>query len=182
MRDLHEATIIPVNNIDEVYVDAVEEHPEFLELDSEGVLRGFIERELARIEYFEQIARKPLTISLQTAESIGAIRIHSGVGSYDEPFKKEDNPRLQGKPWLQWFDRNRVNHAVRLARKVAEVRSGYSVKDHAFRNMAVQREETKRLIAEYGPYLIYSGYPVETEKAAEVLARPGGIMPEEKVR
>lgn len=43
-------------------------------------------------------------------------------------------------------------------------------------------EEARRLIAEYGPHIVYNGYQVETEKLEEVLVRPGFIMPMEKVK
>jgi hypothetical protein len=166
--------------VEEIYDSAVDEHPEFLTRCVEDELRRFIGEEILRIDVFEDVAREPLVVSREVADDIGAIKIHSGVGSYDEPFKPEDNPRLLDIGWMQWFDRRRIDHGVRLARKIAEARSGYVIRDQSFSNIADQREETKRLIAEYGPYLIYNGYPVETAKAEDVLARSGGIIPKEK--
>jgi hypothetical protein len=161
-----------------VYESALAEHPEYADFSADRLFE-IIERSLGRIAIFEEEARKPLTISPEVAEKIGAVRIHSGVGNYDMPIKEDDNPRLI-KSWARWADRRRIDHAVRIARKVAEVRSGYKLAAHPTKDKYTMREETRELIREFGPYVIYSGYPSETNKAEEVLDRPDTIIPREK--
>lgn len=170
-------------HVAEVYDSAVAEHPEFLGLD-QTELRAFIGSTLSRIAMFETVAHQPLEVTAEDAEKIAIVKIHSSTGSYDEPFKAEDNPRLrEDKPWLAWFDKQRILHAVRLARKVAEVKSGYTVRlsgNYDENDVLRAKEEVKEQIAAYGPAVMYTGYPVETQKAEEVLRRPGGIIPEDK--
>lgn len=180
MSSLTSLDVAPSARVDEIFDSAVAEHPEFVEKCDEHELRQFIGEKVLQIAAFEDIAREPLVVSREVADDIVAVKIHSGVGSYNERFKATDNPCFKGKSWAHWFDRKRINHGVRLARKIAEARSGYTPKNQSFRTQADQREETKRLIAEYGPYVIYDGYPVETANAQDVLDRPGGIIPEKR--
>jgi len=174
---------VEASHIDEVYDSAVLEHPEFAGMDPME-LRTFIGRSLGQIAMFEAAARQPLEVTPEDADRIAIVKIHSSTGSYDEAFKQEDNPRLRSdKPWLAWFDRQRVLQGIRLVRKVAEVRSGYTVtlpSNYTEADVMQARAETKEQIAAYGPAIMYSGYPVETQKAEEVLRRPGGVIPEEK--
>jgi hypothetical protein len=174
----HNTIVINSPSTEAVYESALAEHPEYADFPADRLFE-IIEHSLGRIAMFEEAARMPLVIDSETAENIGAVRIHSGVGNYDLPIKEDDNPRLI-KSWARWADRRRIDHAVRIARKVAEVRSGYQPPVHPIRDMYAMREETKELIREFGPYVIYSGYPSETNKAEEVLNRPDTIIPREK--
>ncbi len=169
-------------SVDEVYQSAIGEHPEFVE-HGEDVLKGIIFGALERIDQLEEEARMPLTISPETAENVETIWIFSGTGSYDERFKPEDNPRLQVTPWLGGMDRARLSHGARIARKIAEVRSGQAdVTRGPLGDFESRIERTRKLIAEFGPTIVYNGYLVETRNAEDVLGRDGLIIPAEKAK
>jgi hypothetical protein len=149
-------------------------------------LKEIISVELARIDEFENVAlleqHNRFHISKETADTIGAIWILSGPGSYDEPFKPNDNPKLrEDKPWLGWMDRDRILRGVGLARKIAEMRSGMPQDRSSATTIAEKKEHTKELISDLGPYIIYYGYEVENQKAREVIARDGMIIPPERL-
>ena len=168
-----------IDRVAQIFQSALSEHPDYTTLNEEE-LKRFIAIEEARISGFEGLGQSPIKLSAAQAHSIGAIKVHSSVGSYDEPYKEDDNPRLKNIDWLAWADRDRIKHGAYLARKVAETRSGYTIPAYPLDRLHIQKEETKALIREYGPNLIYTGYPVETAKATEVLNRIGGIIPIEK--
>jgi hypothetical protein len=133
----HNIMIKNTPSAEAVYESALAEHPEYADFPADRLFE-IIERSLGRIAIFEEEARKPLDISAEVAEKIGAVRIHSGVGNYDMPIKEDDNPRLI-KSWAHWADRRRIDHAVRIARKVAEVRSGYDLAERPGRDNCYAR-------------------------------------------
>jgi hypothetical protein len=157
------------------------EHPEFEEV-GEDRLRAIIDATLGRIALFEAAARRRLAISPEVAENIGTIWVLSGTGSYDERFKGEDPPCFRDKLWMGGFDRARLSRGALLARKIAEVRSGRSAVRGTMDNLPVRKAATKELIAQYGPAIVYNGYPCETEFVEKLLDRDGIVMPKEKVK
>ena len=168
-------------SVDEVYDSALAEHADLLDYAPERDIREIIGSTLFRIGEFEAAARRPLHVSPETAADIGTIWVLSGPGNYDMPFKPQDNPKLQAdKPWLAWFDRARMNQGARLARKVAEIRSGQRIEPASINDLPAQVAESKELIRKYGPYVAYNGYPVETEFAERLLERDGIIVPKDK--
>jgi hypothetical protein len=168
-----------VPSVDEVYRGATKEHPEFLIKDPKR-LKHVAAQALARIVELEFVARQPIVINPETAEDIGTIWIFSGTGSYDAPFKPEDNPRWLESPWMGGADRSRMMRATYLARIIAETRSGQPIPTGPkFGTKRVQA--TRELIAEFGPDIVYSGYPIENRNAEAVLKRPSTIIPPEKV-
>jgi hypothetical protein len=168
-----------VPSVDEVYHGAITEHPEFITKDPE-VLKQVAAQALARIVELEFVAQQPIVINPETAEDIGTLWIFSGTGSYDAPFKGEDNPRWREESWMGGADRSRMMRATYLARKIAEARSGQSIpKETKIDTKRVQA--ARELIAEFGPDIVYSGYPIENRNAEAVLERPSTIIPLEKV-
>lgn len=167
--------------VDEVYQSALAEHQEFASFDQSEIF-SLIGSTLGRIAMLEDVAHQPLQPSRSAADNIGTIWVHSGTGNYDQPFKPEDNPRLKVNPWMGGWDHARWSRAALLARKIAEARSGQSIAGGPISDRSVQLEETKQLIAEYGPTIVYSGYPAETTFAEKLLQRSGIIMPENKVK
>lgn len=163
--------------VDEVYSSALAEHSEFAGFDK-AQLSATIRTVLGEIALFEELAREPLVITPPTAEKIGTLWVHSGTGNYDAPFKPEDNPRYLDKPWTAGWDRARLDHAMRLAIKIAEARSGQTVESSSL----TDNPAAKALIAAYGPTIFYSGYPSETQFAERLFARDGIVMPSDKVK
>lgn len=181
IAETHEAALSCAGpSIADVYASAVQEHPEYGDLPID-YLHVLIGRTLTRINAFEVAGRQPLEISKEAAENIGTIWVHSGTGNYDTPFKPEDNTRLRVNSWMGGWDRARMSHAVHLARRIAEIRSGEVIEPGPMSELPMRLEKTKDLIAEYGPTLFYSGYPAETQFAESLLDRAGMIIPKNKV-
>lgn len=179
VRSSYKANQIP--SVNEVYNGALAEHAEFADFD-DIELKEIIYGALQRVVEFERKSRESLDISREEAENIGTVWIFSGTGSYDEPFKAKDNPSLMTKAWMGGFDRKRIDRGVYLVRKIAEIRSGQDASKGSIANHQVRKEQTKELIAEYGPTIVYNGYPADTEFAESLLDRIGGIIPREKVK
>lgn len=161
--------------VDKIYASALDDHAEFADFDPDR-LRSFIATELNRIDGFEMLGNNPPKLTYEMADSIGAIKVHSGVGLFDTPFKDGDNPKLKGKTFLAWNNRDRLKHGFNLALEAAEVLSGFTVpKDPT--NPVGYAAEVRELIREFGPHLIYTGYPVETQDLEEVLRRLDAMFP-----
>jgi hypothetical protein len=151
---------------------------------------------LERMADFEALAdadrTNNLKISPEVAEKIGSIWLFSGVGTYDKRIKDEriidgrkydgDNPAFADKPFMLGSNRRRILQGVWLARRIAEARSGKTIEPASIENLHEQREAIKKLIAEYGPYIIFGGYPIENIEAEELLDQERTVMPKEKVR
>jgi hypothetical protein len=177
----HHAENAALPTVTDVYESAAAEHTEFLDMP-EDALKAVIEGALTRVLSFEEAARQPLTISPEAAEDIDTIWVLSGTGTYDAPFKPQDNPLLFGIPWMGGFDRARIGHAARIARKIAELRSGQQLEAGSLGGLESRKEATKEMIAEYGPNIVYNGYRSETEFAERLFDRPGMIIPKERVK
>ena len=148
-----------------------------------------------RMRVFEALAdadkANNLQISPEVAEKIGSIWLFSGVGTYDKPLKEErtidgktypgDNPLLADKPFLLGGNRRRINQGIWLARRIAEARSGKKIEAVPPEKLPEQREAIKKLIAEYGPYIVFGGYDIENIEAEELLEQERTVMPKEKV-
>ncbi len=161
--------------IEKIYEDALAEHHEFGKIKKEKILT-IIAGELERIALFETVAERDakqgFTIDAETADKIGVIWVFSGPGTYEKPFKNSDKFRKY--PWAAWMDKIRLNHAALLAKKIAEVRSGTtSSQDPA---------KTRKMIADYGPYIVYNGFLEENSAFERMLEHGGAILPAEKVK
>ncbi len=161
--------------IEKIYKDALAEHPEFGKIKKEKII-AIIGKELERIASFEAAAERDakhgFAIDPKTANRIGAIWVFSGPGTYEKRFKNGD--KFEKYPWAAWMDKIRLNHAASLAKKIAEIKSGVaSPKDPA---------KTRKMIAEYGPYIVYNGFLEENSAFERMLERGGAILPAEKVK
>lgn len=165
---------------EEVLESAYQEHPEYADFDAD-FLHGMVDQALTRIALFNASGRSPLHVTEEDAANIGTIWVLSGTGSYDSRFKPQDNPKLIEKPWMGGWDRARLSRGALLARKIAEARSGVSLESGAPSDIDRRKQQTRELIAEYGPELVYNGYPCEMDNLEQLLERPGIIIPREKV-
>lgn len=173
-----------------------EENRKALEHVNKAEALEIVRASLGRMAEFESAADKDkadgLKISREVAERIGSIWIFSGVGTYDKPVKTErtidgkkyrgDNDKLKDKKFLHWSNRRRISEGVLLARRIAEARSGKKIEAVSFNELPEQREEIKKLIAEYGPYIIFGGYDIENIEAQELMDRETSVIPAEKMK
>ena len=84
-------------SIEELFDSAMAEHPrEFGDRD-ESELNRIIGQLLYHIDLFEEVARQPVKVTQEVAMNIAAVRIHSGVGTYDEATKDDENIKLSDK-------------------------------------------------------------------------------------
>lgn len=167
-----------VPTIDEVYEGAIAEHPELFG-KCEKELKAIVGDALSRIVELEHVANEPLVITKEVAEDIGTVWIFSGTGSYDEPYKPEDNPAFVDLEWTGGMDRARISRGTYLVRKIAELRSGEKLERGPIAD-PVRLKRVREMILEHGPTIVYNGYPVENENAEELLTRAGTIIPKEK--
>ncbi len=150
-------------------------------------VKRVIQESLARMDSFIEAADRDeatgLKIDKETAEKIGAIWIYSGVGTYDLPYKPNDNPRLR-KSFMAGTNRERIDHTVLLARRIAEARSGKRLplkKGGSKEERKAYTEAMKEMMAEFAPYIVFGGHENENQDIEEVLERDGIIIPQEKV-
>lgn len=165
---------------DAVYESAVNEH-EALKRFSPDEIKQFIDDILREMELLEEIAardNRELHLSDDIAKKIEAIWVLSGPGTYDDPVKED---RYRDYPWARGMDRARLNYAARIAKRVAEARSGKSFDRGGLSSLRKRKELTKESILESGPYIIYNGRPDENAVVRDVLTREGIIIPQEKV-
>ncbi len=162
-----------------IYANSLIEHTELNDFSKDRLL-AVISGALNRIVELEQVAVDPIDISPETAGDIETIWEISGTGNYDKSFTAEDNPKLDDKPWMGGWDRARMNRSAYLARKIAEVRSGHTIKSRPLDEIDKQKQEMKELILEYGPTIFYNGYKQQTVDAENVLSRSGIIIPKQK--
>ena len=166
--------------IDAVYESATGEH-EALKQFPRGEIKQLIGNVLQEIELLEEIAERDyreLRIADEVAKKIEALWVLSGPGTYDDPVKED---RYKNYPWARGMDRARLNYAARIARRVAEARSGEAFNKGGLSSLKERKELTKQAISESGPYIIYNGRPDENEVVRDVLTREGIIIPKEKV-
>lgn len=179
-----------IPSADEVYDGALGQHPDWLERDTldPSLLKGIARQALQRSVLLEEAARQPLTVTPEAAHNIDTIWILSGTGLAGRDrseaellgsTKGKENKALIGREWMQGWDHARVAQGVRLARKIAEVRSGRTISG-SMSSVADRAQATRELIAEHGPTLFYSGYEVETSNAAKLLTQEGTVIPAEK--
>lgn len=136
---------------------------EVMQGDKEGVI-SFIEDALRLYEEIEEAALNPephLPITPEDASKIKALWVISAPGTY---FKASKKDRYEDKPWAAWNDRQRVNYALHLGRKLAEVRLGHKLSE--------SWSELEREIKEEGPMIIYSGRPDEAKALFEAAQVP----------
>lgn len=130
----------------------------------------FIEHALKVYQDLEQAASNPDAHFPKTAEEtsrIKALWVISAPGTY---FKASKNDRYKDKPWAAWNDRQRVNYALHLGRRLAEVKLGHKLGNNWVK---VERELNVE-----GPLIIYNGRPDENAAVLEAAATPWLRIPE----
>jgi len=154
---------------------------ENLKIISESEIKPFIASLIKEIDSLEETAerdKKKFELPDEIAKNIGAIWVFSGSGTYFEP-KKDD--RYKDFPWADWMDRTRLDHAVRLTRKIAEKVSGQNFRA-PLSKIDQTKDKIKKSISRHGPYIIYNGAPLENKGVAKALTQKGVIIPDEKVK
>lgn len=117
-------------------------------------------------------------ITPQIAENLDIAWVLSGPGTRYEPSK---NDAYQDFRWADGMDRARQNYAVRVARGVAEVRSGQNFNSGALDTLPERKRMINELVATFGPDIIYNGIPVENAAVREAMTEEGLIIPQSKV-
>lgn len=165
--------------VSDVYQKALAEHKEFENIPAEE-MKEVIKVGLAEIEELERFAdpkRAVNSLTPEIAEKISALWIFSGFGTYDEPVvAAKDRPYK----WKHGMDRARLNYAVLLARKIAEMRSPEGMQRGSIDGAPGRKMRAKETIAKYGPALIYNGTELENAAVERALAQPETIVPREK--
>ncbi len=162
------------------FYDYATKRNEVLKNIPESEVKSFINEAVKEIDLLEETAerdKRKFDLPNEIAKNIGAIWIFSSSGTYFEP-KKED--RYKNYPWADWMDRTRLNHAIKLARKITEKVSGQDFKA-PLSEIVLTKRKTKEAILNYGPYIVYNGAPLENEAVARALTQEGTIIPKEKV-
>ena len=134
--------------------------------------QDFIRGALALYEELEKAALNPQAHFPKTADEavkIKALWVISAPGTYFKP-RKED--RYKDKKWSQWNDRQRINHAFEIGRKLVEVKSGHPISHNWV--------EAEREINAQGPLVVYNGTPEEDEAVLEAIKTPWLRIPEDK--
>ncbi|MCX6702306.1 MAG: hypothetical protein NTW60_00300 [Candidatus Wolfebacteria bacterium] len=166
--------------INNAYEGAISQHPVLKGIPEDGV-RSFIGDVLGEIDSLEQVGerdKQEIHLSDEDAKKIAAIWVFSGPGTYDKSSKKD---RYENYKWAENMDRNRLNYAARLAKRVAEANSGIPAEKTSLAELEGQKQRTKEKIRNYGPTIIYNGTPVENAVVEDVLEREEVIIPKEKV-
>lgn len=118
----------------------------------------------------EKAAQNPQSQLPQTpkeAAGIKALWIISAPGTYFQASKPD---RYARKPWSPWMDRERINRALQIARKLVEMKLGHPVSN----NWA----DAERELTEQGPLVVYNGTPAENAAVLEAKKAPWFRIPE----
>lgn len=165
--------------VDEIYQAALTQHEKFKEVPA-AVLKETISTALKEIDALESVAENNYTkipMNATTAEDIKLIWVVPGPGSFDSA-RKED--RYKQYDWAEWMDHDRLTYGARLARAIAEQKSGETVR-RTLGEIKKAKARTRELIEEYAPPIFYNGTKMENEVVADVAQRPGTIVPPNKV-
>lgn len=168
-----------LERVNAVYAAALEEHPEFTDFPEHDI-KTLIKTSHDEIEVLERVANPKEAIAALTskiAEKISALWVFSGPGTYEEPVK---NDSYKDYPWARGMDRVRINYAVFLARKIAEIRSGARERRGPIHAVTERKQQAKAAISSHGPAIIYNGNEIENAAAERALAHSGSIVPSEK--
>lgn len=131
---------------------------------------SFISGAIEVLNQLETLAQNPLSQLPQTPEEttkIKALWIISGPGTYFQAYKQD---RYKAKPWARSMDRQRINYALQIGRKLAEMKLGHPVSN----NWA----DAERQLTEQGPLVVYNGTPAENAAFLEAKKTPWLRIPE----
>lgn len=176
--------IYPEGNqgIGAVYEKLMSQQPELKEIPEESA-KNFISQLTGEINLLEELgerSKRTIDLSDEEGKKIAALWVFSGSGAYDGRIPQEGS--YVKYPWTWSLDRERLNYAARIIRRIAEISSGESVGKTTLGNIKKQKEETRSKISDHGPYLIYNGTDIQNAVARDFLEKGESIIPEERVK
>lgn len=128
----------------------------------------FARKVLLNIGRFEASRRIPPTDEM--VAKVSAIWEISGIGSYTRPVDLRHSV-YKLIPWIQYSDRNRMNYAVWLARKIAETKS---------RGGGNSTQGVREMFERFAPIIIYNSERWMNEDLAKAVSE-SPMVPAEKV-
>lgn len=118
----------------------------------------FTAQAIAVLNQLEEAAQHPhLPESKEEAEKIKGLWVISAPGTY---FQAKKNDRYRDKKWALWNDRQRINYAFKVGRRLAEIKMGHDVSHN------------------YAPLIVYNGTPLEDAAVLEAVKTPWLRIPE----
>jgi len=165
-------------SMERIYAAALEQHTQFKQIPEQDIKEviGTALEEIEKLERAGNLSDALTALTLEVAESISALWVFSGPGSYDEPAKED---RYKNYPWARGMDRARLSYGALLSRKISEKLSSEILKG-SISKVSARIQKARELIAEHGPTIIYNGTELENSVARDVLTREGIIIPPEK--
>jgi hypothetical protein len=166
--------------VSEVYDRALKEHPSFTTFPQDEIrrlIRASID-EIAELQAVGEKDKPRFQVPAEVLQNVGAIWVFSGPGTYDQPTKDDSYAQYS---WARWHDRERLNHAAMLARKVAEIKSGEGPVTGFEASLQEKIGKTREMIEQFGPEIVYNGTKLEDDTVESVLGRRGVIIPRDKV-
>lgn len=125
-------------------------------------VNDFLTEAISVLNKMEESAKIPyLPEFKEEAEKIKALWVISAPGTY---FQAEKNDRYKGKKWALWNDRQRINYAFKVGRRLAEIKMGHPVSE----NWVSAEEE----LSEYAPFIVYNGRSDEDLALEEAVKTP----------
>lgn len=134
---------------------------------------NYISGAIKVLNQLEESARNPQSQLPQTSEEsarIKALWIISAPGTYFQAYKQD---RYASKPWSRWMDRRRINYALQIGRKLAEMKLGHPISN----NWA----DAERELTEQGPLVVYNGTPAENAAVLEAKKAPWFRIPKANI-
>lgn len=164
---------------EELYQQAVEEHPEYLKFPQNEIkqLISEILDETARLERVGEREKTRIEVPDDVLINIAVVWIISGPGTYDSSTKDD---KYKDFVWSRGMDRTRLNHGAILARIIAEAKSGQHFTGSIV-DIVQRKKQIKQMVTDYGPELIYNGTQLENDTVVDVLSRSDTVIPREKV-
>ncbi|MDD5415838.1 MAG: hypothetical protein PHE48_02410 [Candidatus Daviesbacteria bacterium] len=136
-------------------------------------VKGFISDVIevwSQLEIAAQNLQSQLPQNPAEAAKIKALWIISAPGTYFQASKQD---RYVSKPWSRWMDRQRINYALQIGRKLAEMKLGHPISN----NWA----DAERELTEQGPLVVYNGTPAENAAVLEAKKAPWFRIPEANI-
>lgn len=141
----------------------------FQEIMKQGYpVNNFLADAISVLNKMEETAQHPhLPQTKEEAEKIRALWVIAAAGAYSDAKKKD---RYEDKEWALWNDRQRVNYAFKIGRRLAEIKLGHPISDNW--------TDGEKELTEYAPLIVYNGTPVEDAAVLEAIKTPWLRIPE----
>lgn len=134
---------------------------------------NYISGTIKVLNQLEEAAQNPQSQLPQTPEEaarIKALWIISAPGTYFQASKQD---RYASKPWSRWMDRQRINYALQIGRKLAEMKLGHPISNNC--------ADAEKELTEHGPLVVYNGTPAENAAVLEAKKAPWFRIPEANI-